>query len=434
MSGIPNGKALYEEYSNGSTEEKLAEKYKTTRSVIHGRLYRYKKRLSRRKEKPSGETDYEDEQVKSEYEKNTGWAYSKSRTIKTLDGLLKASETNLDIWEIERHVINKWDVTNKYGQVYTNWQVKAWFVRRKPIDVFPDINPVVIPLSTLKTPLRAKKIGSDNSYVINRVMFIPDPHFGFDKDPVTHALIPYHDESVLQIALDIFNSCEFDYLIWGGDVLDCNEWSTHYIKRPEFRQTTQPALNTAATWIASFIHAKPEIEHIVLAGNHDNRIEDYIISNLDEIYRLTPGDMQSVEPLMSISNLLGLKRMGARYEESFSVGDTRFIHGDIARKGGGSTARAHIENTLSNTVFAHVHRREIVTEIKYGFDSKTVEVFAMCPGCACYTDGRLPGSKEDNNWQNGIGILEFINGECISHEIVVIKNGLASYQGKIYTG
>jgi metallophosphoesterase superfamily enzyme len=263
-----------------------------------------------------------------------------------------------------------------------------------------------------------------------RVMYITDPHFGYDKDPITQELKPYHDNRVLEIALSVFKNNSFDALIWGGDILDCNEWSNHFISMPEFRQTTQPALNEASRWLSAFRVAKTNTYQAISVGNHNDRLQKYLIENLSEAYLLAPGDKPDSEPLMSMSNLLGLRRKNIDYKEKIIIGDTKFIHGDISRKGGGSTARAHLENSLSNIVFGHVHRREIVTEVKAGRKDKRHEVFSLCPGCACYTDGRVPGSDSEQNWQNGIAILDFVDGVCVSHQIVKmteVENGIMGY-------
>jgi hypothetical protein len=51
--------------------------------------------------------------------------------ITSLDDLLRESKTDLELWEVERHVINKWEVGAKHpttGKILTEplWQVKAW--------------------------------------------------------------------------------------------------------------------------------------------------------------------------------------------------------------------------------------------------------------------------------------------------------------------
>jgi len=419
---IPSSKRLYEENVSGISEIQLAEKYKTTRAVIHGRIYRYKEKHNLLNE------DVEEAiQTTVEIQENTATATIRGSEshVKTLDELIEACEIDTDIWEIYKWLANKWDMTNKYGERYQNWQVKAQMVRLKPINVFPELQPVHIDIKSIPR----KEIRTDKPY---RVMTIGDPHFGYDKD-LDGNLIPYHNEEVLSTALRIFEDGDFDCLVWAGDIIDCNEWSDKFIRMPEFVKTTQPALNEAAQWIARFIAVNPEADFIALEGNHDYRIEKYVINALSQAYQLKPGDSPESEPVMGISNLLGLKRMGVEYKEEHVIGSTKFVHGGIARKGGGSTAKATLENTITSVVFAHVHRRELVTETKIGERNKRTEVFSMCPGCACHTDGRLPGSDYSDNWQNGIGVLEFLNEKCISHQVVMITNeGDASFSGKVY--
>lgn len=445
MKKIPSAKKLYEEKKDtGASENELAKKYNTTRSVIHGRIYRYKKEFLSRSfdgtsfnynEGTDSHLMVGDEvgnNLVIHVNKNTGQVFCRSRSIKTLDSLIEAANIDLDKWEITKHVINKWDVTTSEAITYENWQVKAWLARREPIEIMPDIQPMVVPLSHLEAPRQKNKRNrcKDMPY---RVMAIFDPHFGFDKDPRTQELIPYHNNDILQLALDIYAHNNFNAIVFGGDILDCNEWSNHFIQRPEFRQTTQPALFEASKWLGSFVKTKPNNDVIVLRGNHDDRIERYIISNLAEIYKLVPGDNPESEPLMSFSNLLGLKRMGIKYQDKFVYGDTKIVHGDIARKGGGSTARAHLDNKAINIVFGHVHRRELVTERKSTENDKIKNIFSMCPGCVCYTDGRVPGSKETDNWQNGIGVLTFLKNKCIGHEIIKIDNNKTFYNDKLYS-
>jgi hypothetical protein len=91
-------------------------------------------------------------------------ASSRSTQIKTLDQLLAATEVDLSVWEVERHVINKWEVamrepattvggagndakvvTNETGGEHTLWtrgsnvplheelfQIKIWLKRKAP--------------------------------------------------------------------------------------------------------------------------------------------------------------------------------------------------------------------------------------------------------------------------------------------------------------
>jgi predicted phosphodiesterase len=71
----------------------------------------------------------------SEYQDETGVAESVGEDVKTLDDLLRLCEVDLDIWEVERYVVNKWAVASKNGggggmTVQPLWQVKAWLKRK----------------------------------------------------------------------------------------------------------------------------------------------------------------------------------------------------------------------------------------------------------------------------------------------------------------
>lgn len=50
--------------------------------------------------------------------------------VKTLDQIIAEAKIDLQIWEIDRHVINKWDVTNAEGKKWQNWQVKVWLKKK----------------------------------------------------------------------------------------------------------------------------------------------------------------------------------------------------------------------------------------------------------------------------------------------------------------
>ena len=42
---IPSAKKLYELNQSGVSEQELADRYSTTRNIVHGKIYRYKKRM-----------------------------------------------------------------------------------------------------------------------------------------------------------------------------------------------------------------------------------------------------------------------------------------------------------------------------------------------------------------------------------------------------
>lgn len=66
--------------------------------------------------------------------------YRGNKIIKTLEELISESKTDLEIWKIDRHIINKWDTTiGNFGDAYIsqNFQVKAFLsVREEAVQAF----------------------------------------------------------------------------------------------------------------------------------------------------------------------------------------------------------------------------------------------------------------------------------------------------------
>jgi hypothetical protein len=120
--------------------------------------------------------------------------------IRTLPQLLAASETDLDVWKVARHIINKWDVTMKVREndelvpkTIQNWQVKAFLER--------DIQTV-----------REKAIGEIFQEMVENY---EAPVFDFTPKPKLNTDI--EDKNLLEIS--IFD-LHIGKLAWGGETFE----------------------------------------------------------------------------------------------------------------------------------------------------------------------------------------------------------------------
>jgi hypothetical protein len=52
-------------------------------------------------------------------------------SIRTLEGLLEAAQVDLGAWEVEKHVVNKWDAYSDERGITELFQVKAWLKRKR---------------------------------------------------------------------------------------------------------------------------------------------------------------------------------------------------------------------------------------------------------------------------------------------------------------
>lgn len=117
------------------------------RDTKGGRVNRFyckpcKKSFSEKTESINSDKDH----VKQEYNKNDGMVESKSSVIKTVDDLLRYAEVDLSIWEVERYVVNKWEIGAKdqNGEIVSKplYQIKAW-LKRKEKDLSTEVSTII---------------------------------------------------------------------------------------------------------------------------------------------------------------------------------------------------------------------------------------------------------------------------------------------------
>ena len=111
--------------------------------------------------------------------KGTATVTTRSLNIKTVEKLLKIAEVDTSIWEVERHLINTWEVTVggiKTGtgkcETFTNYQVKVWMKR------------TALAISALENLYEKIK---DVSFVVPVIKRIPEKNPG-SKAPIRREL------------------------------------------------------------------------------------------------------------------------------------------------------------------------------------------------------------------------------------------------------
>jgi len=365
-------------------------------------------------------------------EYNVGEATSKGATIKTLEDLIVACEINLDVWKIDRHVVNKWEVKSKIAPVHPLFQVKAWLSKRVAEDtVFPIIEPVVV-----KMPNISGKRSSPKS--LKKALIIPDSQIGFRKDVYNGQLEPFHDRRALDLAVQVAEYTKPERIVLLGDMLDLPDWSDKFLRSPDFYWTTQPSLIELAWWIARLIDAVPGVKVDYIEGNHEDRMKKMLINHLIAGYNLRPaGDMDS-PPAMSIPNLLGLEDMGVTWwgnypkDEVWITPKLRCRHGNTAKKGGGTTSKSILKDTFVSEVYGHSHRFEYSCKtVKTANGMETFRAFS--PGTIAKIDGSVPSNSSEEDWQQGLGLIYY---DEIDFNIVPISinNGRCIFDDRVFVG
>lgn len=408
------------------------------------------------------ETGYEPEQdegmfnvKESSTDANHASLTSSDPRITTLEELLAFCQVDLDVWEVERHVVNKWETPRKDVKKDIHWdgsgtigdgsyvydsggmyvqqllQVKAWLIRKKPVPVFPVITPVEMHVSY---PHTQKEFSAPKG--LETALIVPDTHFGFYRDLFSGELTPFHDRKVLSIALDIVASYKLDKIIFLGDMLDLPDFSDKFLRSPELTHTTQPAIFEAAWWLGMMRSAAgKKTEMYVLQGNHDVRLDNAIIKQIPAAYTLQSAQAIDEPEAWSIPSLLGLQSMGIEWVGDYPNGQvwindtTVAVHGDIAGAPG-TTAIKMLKDKDCNVIFGHIHRGEMASKTIYGRYGYYV-VVAYTPGAACKVDGTVPGRKKDQQWSQGLALVHYTEADTnIIH--IPINEGQALVNGTVY--
>jgi len=437
--------ALHKE-EGGLSWSEITRKYGDPSRPFHKERERIRSKYRdyRKKRNPHPQKDF----AEFKEDGNYAIAETKSSRIKTLEQLIEACEIDLNIWEIERHLINKWEVGAKAAHknlkyvdgkatgtiqmaglvVEPLFQVKAWLIRKHPIQINPSISPIEFNIS-FPRPGKPKKSGR------KRAIVLFDPHIAFSRNLKTGALTPYHDRAAIDIAIQIVEAAMPDNIVLGGDWLDLAEWSMKYARTPDMRWTTQPALLEAGYINARMRNAVPDAEIIFVPGNHEGRIMKLLAEyNMSVAYEIKSIDEMELPPALSISRLLAFHTMNIECVEDYPngrayIGNQVMVeHGEISRNKSGLTVSALVEEAEIHLLVGHIHRRESATKTLR--DGREVSV--TCPGCLCRTDGVVPASKSNMNWQQGFAVVDY--GDSIYPNIatVPILNGRAYFEGKIY--
>lgn len=358
---------------------------------------------------------------------------------------------DLDIWEIDTPRINMWQMGRKDKHVNVTWkkgvmtghvedtggihkeylyQVEVKFTRKQRIAVGAVLEPVII--RSRKTKLRKKQVSNNKGEVVQAI-FITDPHFGFRIDPFS-APIAFHNRIFLSDLLAIATTLGVDYIIWGGDILDLADFS-RFPTEPAIVQKTQLA-GIEAAWLLNRFSSVVHEGQKVIEGNHDIRMPKAMLKNFSEAFELRPVHDLDGERMISVPRFLGFDQrddiewIGDYPNGCFDLGDGRFMHGDIARKGSFATVQTIIREVAKTTYFGHIHRYEKASRWVDGID-QLIEV--GCPGCACLRE-YTPGSKKNANWNNGAFVITMKDGVLQPAEDILHRNGETYFRGVRYKG
>jgi len=302
--------------------------------------------------------------------------------------------------------------------------------------------PVIQQGPSIKLP--TKKARTLKKVKFKKCVVVPDAQIGYYRGR-DGKLEPTHDESAIKIVLELIRSVEPDVVVCVGDNLDFPEMGK-YLTTPAYQQTTQAAIDRATLLCAELRDAAPYANIVWLAGNHEERMPKYLLTNAAAAYGLRKGNMPQSWPVLTVPYLCRMDDYKVEYRPGYPASDywinekLRIIHGDRV-KSSGSTAHVYLNNEKTSVIYGHIHRIETAFKTREDFDGPRT-IMAASPGCLARIDGAVPSTKGGvdldgrpivryENWQQGVGIVTYEDkGEHkFSYEVMPIYSGWGMYRG-----
>jgi hypothetical protein len=168
--------------------------------------------------------------------------------------------------------------------------------------------PVIAPGPKVQVkPSRACSSRRDASQV---VAVLPDMQIGYYRHP-NGDLESTHDPAAIDAALGLLHEIKPDRIVLVGDNLDLPEFGKYRLS-PAFQQTTQATIDYATTLCAR-LRATTAGPIDWLAGNHEERLQHWLMDNARAAFGLRQGATTDGWPVLSVPHLCRLDEHAITY-------------------------------------------------------------------------------------------------------------------------
>jgi len=275
-----------------------------------------------------------------------------------------------------------------------------------------------------------RKARSTKGGVTLRVI-VPDSHGCFVDQSAASAMLA--DIAMLKPSSIILLG---DHLDCGGFLAEHHTWG--YVAETDY--TFEDDCQATNQFLDALQSAAPQATIEYLEGNHERRIEKWIVTDALRSGKGSRGDVKMLHALFSTETVLQLEKRkipiykqgewydGCQVPGTIMRDNCYFTHGQFTSK---AAAAAHLAKYNANIWFGHTHRMDMATK-------RTVAsgpIGAWNPGCLCQLQ---PYWMHQNltDWVNGYGIQLVQKGlghlnlqipiiEGVSYRSPLIRRGAA---------
>jgi len=341
--------------------------------------------------------------------------YPHGRPVRGLDRLMRDHGEDPGEWEVDSLTVNEWPTTmgTDSGIAYVNnFQAKARLSRKKREPQYERVQPVSV---DKPDPPKVEATDKRRPEGWRTALILMDRQTGHRRDQQSWTYSPIHDREAIDLAVQVAAMAQPEVIVDVGDVLDFAGVSS-YVGTPDLKRSLQPAICEAAYDNARLVGAAQPDEFHILEGNHDERLNEKLLEDAQEMYQLREAEaqMNGGPPAMSVPALLNLDDAGIEWHGGYPdnellLNDGLAIeHGDTAKSDSGGTVRYLLkyESSDYSRIFGHIHRHEIAWTTEWKGRERR-ELCAASGGCLCRVDGGVPGVKDRQNWQQGLILAHY---------------------------
>lgn len=334
-----------------------------------------------------------------------------------LDGLLRSRGLSPDEWEIERVSTNEWEALAYGGG--------------------PDGEPRVVALHQLKAHLRNLR------FLVRPGMEPKRRHRPAPAKPRKGAArlvvccgdhqAPYFDEALHRAFLRWLADVKPDEGVLTGDTADLPTVSK-YQPRKLWQAPVQECVDGGVRIISDYRDARPETRWVKIPGNHDYRIESYLMGRAPEVAHVAPGVLPGRERevrLFSMRRLLALDALGVELvgEEGadWAHNEHTIVPGVVVRHAPPSQKDAA---RLNRSVIAgHTHRQGIDAVTMFTEDDRPVVRTIVHTGAMADTRSGL-GYTSRPDWQQGFATAAVHRDGTVTYDLATWRDGVLTWRGE----
>jgi predicted phosphodiesterase len=184
--------------------------------------------------------------------------------------------------------------------------------------------------------------------------------------------IPFQDELCVQAIIEYALQNKIDTFVLNGDIIDFYKIS-RFIKNPT-KKSVSNEIEETKKFLTELRYNFPEARIIFKQGNHELRMEHYIMSNASEIYDL-------ISDLLPIK--LNFKELKIEYiMEPFSVGKLWVLHGHEKPAGGNPEWVCNVmwQYVYDHFCVGHFHRTQEKTFKSISGQTFNTNAIGYCAG------------------------------------------------------